>query len=117
MDDESLAYRQAMWTAWADRGAQVASPDDHVNREIGMRFRRGAPDSPVVVGRTPEQVKIAEACYAGEVSMVDRAVGAVLERLETLGLTDKTMIVAFLEALGTEERLLGPRRELLLPDR
>ena len=25
--------------------------------------------------------------------------------------------VAFLEALGTEERLLGPRRELLLPDR
>ena len=92
VDDESLAYRQAMWTAWADRRAQVASPDDHVNREIGLRFRRGAPDSPVVVGRTPELVKIAEACYAGEVSMVDRAVGAVLERLETLGLMDRTMI-------------------------
>lgn len=44
-------------------------------------------------GLTEEDVEIAHACYAGEITMVDRWFGRLLERLESLGIADDTAIV------------------------
>ncbi len=44
-------------------------------------------------GITQERVDIARACYAGEVTMVDRAVGRLVDRIESMGLMDKTAII------------------------
>jgi len=44
-------------------------------------------------GITQEKVDIARACYAGEVTMVDRAVGRLVDRIESMGLMDKTAII------------------------
>ena len=44
-------------------------------------------------GLTREDIKIARACYAGEVTMVDRAVGRLIERIESLGIMDETIII------------------------
>ncbi|HID06336.1 MAG TPA: hypothetical protein EYP10_04225, partial [Armatimonadetes bacterium] len=44
-------------------------------------------------GLTEGELAIARACYAGEVTMVDRWTGRLLERIESLGLMDKTIIV------------------------
>jgi len=44
-------------------------------------------------GMTQEQVDIARACYAGEVTMVDRAVGRLIDRIESMGLMDRTAII------------------------
>ncbi len=44
-------------------------------------------------GMTEEDVKIAHACYCGEVSMVDHWVGRLLDKIESLGLLDDTMVV------------------------
>jgi len=44
-------------------------------------------------GMTQEQVDIARACYAGEVTMVDRAVGRLIDRVESMGLMDRTAII------------------------
>ena len=44
-------------------------------------------------GLTRKDIDIARACYAGEVTMVDRAVGRIIERLESLGILEKTIIV------------------------
>ena len=44
-------------------------------------------------GVTPEQLRTVRAAYAGEVTMVDRAVGRLIERIASLGLMDKTIIV------------------------
>jgi arylsulfatase A-like enzyme len=43
-------------------------------------------------GLTQEQVDTANACYNGEVTMVDRAVGRLVDRIESMGLMDKTAI-------------------------
>ena len=43
-------------------------------------------------GRTEGDLKLGHACYCGEVTMVDRWIGRVLERLESLDLMDKTAI-------------------------
>ncbi|MDA8380919.1 MAG: sulfatase [Actinomycetota bacterium] len=45
------------------------------------------------VGLTEHDVAVAHACYAGEITMVDRWIGRVLERLESLGIADDTAIV------------------------
>jgi arylsulfatase A-like enzyme len=42
---------------------------------------------------TQEQVDIARACYAGEVTMVDRAVGRLIDRIESMGLMEETAII------------------------
>jgi arylsulfatase A-like enzyme len=44
-------------------------------------------------GLSLEQLELAHACYCGEVTMVDRWVGRLLERIESLGLLDDTMIL------------------------
>ncbi|MFQ6043409.1 MAG: sulfatase, partial [Candidatus Poribacteria bacterium] len=44
-------------------------------------------------GVEEEDLKIAHACYCGEVTMVDRWVGRLLERIESLNLMDKTAII------------------------
>lgn len=44
-------------------------------------------------GLTQEQIDIARACYAGEVTMMDRAVGRLIDRIESMGLMDKTAII------------------------
>jgi arylsulfatase A-like enzyme len=44
-------------------------------------------------GITQERVDIARACYAGEVTMVDRAVGRLVDRIESMGLMGKTAII------------------------
>ncbi len=44
-------------------------------------------------GLTPKDIEIARACYAGEVTMVDRAVGRIIERLESLGILEQTIVV------------------------
>lgn len=45
-------------------------------------------------GLTEADVEVAHATYAGEITMVDRWIGRLLERLESLGIADET-IVAF----------------------
>lgn len=44
-------------------------------------------------GMTEDDVETARACYAGEITMIDRWVGRLLERLESLGIADQTAIV------------------------
>ena len=44
-------------------------------------------------GLTRKDVDFARACYAGEVTMVDRAVGRIIERLDSLGLLEETLVV------------------------
>lgn len=44
-------------------------------------------------GLTAQDVEVAHACFCGEVTMVDRWVGRLIERLESLNLMDKTAIV------------------------
>ncbi len=43
-------------------------------------------------GLTPEQIEIANACYNGEVTMVDHAFGRLVDRIESMGLMEKTVI-------------------------
>jgi len=45
------------------------------------------------VGIKKKDLEIARACYAGEVTMVDRAIGRIIERVESLGILDETLIV------------------------
>ena len=42
---------------------------------------------------TPEQIRHTRALYAGEVTMVDRAFGAFLSKVESMGLLDETIII------------------------
>jgi len=42
---------------------------------------------------TEEKLATAYACYCGEVTMVDRAVGRLIERIESMGLMPKTVII------------------------
>ncbi len=42
---------------------------------------------------TKRELKHIRACYAGEVTMVDRWIGRVIERIEDLGIADKTAII------------------------
>jgi arylsulfatase A-like enzyme len=42
---------------------------------------------------TEDDLAVARACYAGEVTMVDRWVGRLLERLESLGVADETAVL------------------------
>lgn len=44
-------------------------------------------------GLTEDDVRLAHATYAGEVTMVDRWLGRLLEKVEILGLTESTVIV------------------------
>ncbi|HXG25242.1 MAG TPA: sulfatase [Candidatus Binatia bacterium] len=44
-------------------------------------------------GLSERDLEVAHACYAGEIAMVDRWVGRLLERLESLGVADETAIV------------------------
>ena len=44
-------------------------------------------------GLKEEDIKIAHACYCGEITMVDRWVGRLLDRLKSLGMWEKTIIV------------------------
>jgi arylsulfatase A-like enzyme len=44
-------------------------------------------------GLSERDMEIAHACYAGEIAMVDRWVGRLLERLESLGVADETAVV------------------------
>ncbi len=44
-------------------------------------------------GLTRRQMDIVRACYSGEVTMVDRWTGRLLERIESLGLMDDTAII------------------------
>ena len=48
---------------------------------------------PVVRGMTEEKVKTAHACYCGEITMVDRLLGHLMETLELMELTDNTAII------------------------
>ncbi len=42
---------------------------------------------------TPRELKQIRACYAGEVTMVDRWIGLLLEKLEQLGIADDTVVI------------------------
>lgn len=44
-------------------------------------------------GLEKEGIEIAHACYRGEVTMVDRWIGHLLEKIEYIGLMDNTIIV------------------------
>jgi arylsulfatase A-like enzyme len=44
-------------------------------------------------GLTADDLTVARACYAGECTMVDRWIGRLLERLESLGVAEETAIV------------------------
>lgn len=44
-------------------------------------------------GYTEKDLAIAHACYCGEISMVDRWMGLLLECLETLGLSESTVVI------------------------
>lgn len=44
-------------------------------------------------GISEEDLKVAQACYAGMVTMVDRWIGRLLDRITTLGLAENTAIV------------------------
>jgi len=44
-------------------------------------------------GLTAKDIRIARACYAGEVTMVDRAIGQIVEQLELCGILDKTIVL------------------------
>jgi arylsulfatase A-like enzyme len=90
---EQLGTMQSLWTEWANRTAKkVDRPVHIVNRALGLAYSQGRPPDPVTVGETAEHLKIAEACYSGEVTMVDRAVGRLIERIDSLGLMEETAI-------------------------
>jgi len=64
------------------------------------------------VGYTQEDLDIAHACYCGEITMVDRWFGILIDRLETLGLSKNTAVL-FLSDHGFyfgEHGLFGKRR-------
>ena len=44
-------------------------------------------------GLSRKDLDIARACYAGKVTMVDRAIGRLIERLDSMGLLEKTIVV------------------------
>ena len=44
-------------------------------------------------GLSEEDLEIARACYLGEISMVDRCIGRLLEKLDRLHLAQKTAVV------------------------
>ena len=44
-------------------------------------------------GLDEEDMRLARACYAGEITMVDRWTGRLIERLESLRLLDRTVII------------------------
>jgi arylsulfatase A-like enzyme len=44
-------------------------------------------------GLTEEDVRLAHATYCGEVTMVDRWIGHLLDKLDILGLTDSTIVI------------------------
>lgn len=44
-------------------------------------------------GLTADDIEIAHACYAGEITMVDRWIGRILERLDSLGIADETAVL------------------------
>ena len=44
-------------------------------------------------GLTEDDLRVAHACYCGEISMVDRWVGQLLEKVKVLGLWDETIIL------------------------
>ena len=44
-------------------------------------------------GVSEEDLKVAHACYCGEVSMVDRWVGRLIDKLEAMGLMENTAII------------------------
>jgi arylsulfatase A-like enzyme len=44
-------------------------------------------------GVSSEQLEIAKACYCGEIEMVDRWIGRLIDRLDSLGLRERTAIV------------------------
>lgn len=44
-------------------------------------------------GLTEDDVRLSHATYSGEVSMVDRWVGSLVEKLDVLGITDDTVVI------------------------
>lgn len=63
-------------------------------------------------GFTKQDLEIAHACYCGEISMIDRWFGFLLERLRTLNILENTMII-FTSDHGFyfgEHNLFGKRR-------
>lgn len=44
-------------------------------------------------GLTEDDIETARACYMGEITMVDRYVGRLLERVESLGISEQTAII------------------------
>ena len=44
-------------------------------------------------GYTEEDIEIVKACYAGKVSLVDRWIGSLLEKIELMGLMENTAII------------------------
>ena len=44
-------------------------------------------------GLTERDLEVARACYAGEITMVDRWFGRLMERLESLGILDRTAVI------------------------
>jgi arylsulfatase A-like enzyme len=60
---------------------------DYDGRVVGPPYARWRPTL------SKRDFESARACYAGEITMVDRAVGRLLERVESLGLRDKTAII------------------------
>ncbi|MHA1731751.1 MAG: sulfatase [Promethearchaeota archaeon] len=48
--------------------------------------------SPNLDPYTPDELEYMRACYAGEVTMVDKWFGMLLDKLDTLGLTDDTVV-------------------------
>jgi len=63
---------------YSDYGGQIIEPCYWEWRERGVE---------------EEEIKIAHACYCGEITMVDRWIGRLLEKVELLGLLDNTVIV------------------------
>jgi arylsulfatase A-like enzyme len=63
-------------------------------------------------GTTERELEIAHACYCGEISMVDRWFGFLMERVRTMGLLENTVII-FVSDHGFyfgEHGLFGKRR-------
>ena len=73
------------------------APAHYVERYLSNYDGQPAPWPPYwywkEAGLSLEDIKRAHAHYCGEISMVDRAVGRLVERVESLGLRDKTVIL------------------------
>jgi len=72
-------------------------PPSHYVEQYYPRWD-GKPIAPVYdyckkTGVKKKELDIARACYAGEVTMVDRAIGRLIERIESLDLLRNTLIV------------------------